>query len=165
MSGRESSSFPGHLAGRAGWYPRDSCIHELFEARAASAPDAVAVIDEDVSLSYRALDERANQLAHHLRDRGVGPGARVAVLMECSSRLIIALLGVLKAGAAYVPLDSAHPPARLGFMIRDTGTREQCRLPIRRNPGSTPDRQNTGWCRTVYLRCPSRLDIPQQSRL
>ena len=101
-------------------YPRDACLHTLFEAAAARTPDAVAVVFMDRQLTYGELNARANRLAHHLRGLGVGPEVRVAVAMERSLELVVALLGVLKAGGAYVPLDPDHPPQRLAFMLEDT---------------------------------------------
>ncbi|BBA33066.1 putative linear pentadecapeptide gramicidin synthetase LgrB [Methylocaldum marinum] len=100
-------------------YPKDRCIHQLFEARAETTPDAVAVVFEDQVLTYRALDARANQLAHHLRTLGVGPEQRVGLCLERAPDLVVGLLGVLKAGAAYVPLDPAYPRERLAFMLED----------------------------------------------
>ncbi len=87
-----------------------ACIHSLFEAQAARTPEAVAVLHEERSLTYRELDARANQLARHLREHGVGPEDRVGVCLERSPELVVALLGVLKAGAAYVPLDPVLSP-------------------------------------------------------
>lgn len=100
-------------------YPRDRCIHELFEAQADRTPDAAAVVFEDERLSYRELNLRANRLAHHLRKRGVGPEVLVGICMERSLEMVIALLGILKAGGAYVPLDPAYPKERLAFMLQD----------------------------------------------
>jgi amino acid adenylation domain-containing protein/non-ribosomal peptide synthase protein (TIGR01720 family) len=100
-------------------YERDKCIHELIEAQAASTPEAVALVFEKEKLSYRELNERANQLAHHLRQQGVGPESLVGVLMERSVEQVVALLGVLKAGGAYVPLDPAYPRERLAYMLAD----------------------------------------------
>ncbi|MBA3485668.1 MAG: amino acid adenylation domain-containing protein [Lysobacter sp.] len=91
-------------------------LHELFEAVAARRPDAVALVFEGEQLSYRALDERANCLAHYLVARGVRPEARVAICLERGFAQVVSLLAVLKAGAAYVPLDAGHPDGRL----RDT---------------------------------------------
>jgi amino acid adenylation domain-containing protein len=95
------------------------CLHELVAAQAARTPSAVAVLGESDQLSYQQLDEQANRLAHHLQSLGVGPEARVAVCLERSPDLVVALLGVLKAGAAYLPLDPAYPADRLAFMLDD----------------------------------------------
>ncbi len=102
--------------------PGGKCIHELFEAQAAAAPDAVALVCEDRQLSYSELSQRANQLAHHLKKRGVGPDVLVGICVERSVEMIIGLLGILKAGGAYLPLDPLYPEERLAFMIRDAGT-------------------------------------------
>ncbi len=102
-------------------YPAGLCIHQLFEAQAERTPDAVAVVFEDASLTYRQLNERANRLAHHLRRRGVGPEARVGLCLERGLEMMVALLGVLKAGGAYVPLDPGHPAERLALVLADSG--------------------------------------------
>ncbi|HEX8431075.1 MAG TPA: amino acid adenylation domain-containing protein, partial [Longimicrobium sp.] len=102
-------------------FPRDVLIHELFEAQVERAPDAVAVVYEGGSLTYAELNARANGLAHHLRGRGVGPDARVAVCVERGPEMVVALLGVLKAGGAYVPLDPSYPEDRLRYMLDDSG--------------------------------------------
>jgi amino acid adenylation domain-containing protein len=96
-----------------------ACMHELFERQADRRPDAPAVADGRESLTYRALDERANGLARALRARGVGPEARVGLLLERGVGLVAAELGVLKAGAAYVPLDPANPAERLRWVLED----------------------------------------------
>jgi amino acid adenylation domain-containing protein len=101
----------------------DLCVHELFERQAAASPEAVAVVHEDRRLSYRELDRRANQVAHHLRRLGVGRETLVGVCMERVPELVVALLAVWKAGGAYVPLDPAYPPERLAFMVGDAGAR------------------------------------------
>ncbi|HEX6368052.1 MAG TPA: amino acid adenylation domain-containing protein [Longimicrobium sp.] len=101
----------------------DGCVHHLFEAQARAAPDALAVAWADQEVSYAALDRRANRIAHHLIARGMGPEARAAVLMERTPALAATLLGVMKAGAAYVPLDPRNPPARLAAMLRASGAR------------------------------------------
>jgi natural product biosynthesis luciferase-like monooxygenase protein/amino acid adenylation domain-containing protein len=101
-------------------YPRDACLHALFEAQVARTPDAEAVWFGGTALSYAQLDARANQLAHHLRSLGVGPETCVGVCLERSLELVVALLGVLKAGAAYVPLDPSYPRERLAWMLEDT---------------------------------------------
>ncbi|HEX5708242.1 MAG TPA: amino acid adenylation domain-containing protein, partial [Pyrinomonadaceae bacterium] len=101
-------------------YPRGECLHEMFEAQARLTPNAIALLFEHERWTYRELNRRANQLAHHLRARGVGPESLVGILMERTTELLVALLGVLKAGAAYVPLDPNYPPSRLAFMLSDT---------------------------------------------
>jgi amino acid adenylation domain-containing protein len=102
-------------------YPADALVHRLFEARAARAPDAVALVCDDERLTFRELNERANRLAHRLRALGVGPDVPVALLLERGAEMVVALLGVLKAGGAYVALDAALPPERLAFMLADSG--------------------------------------------
>ncbi|WP_164000301.1 non-ribosomal peptide synthetase [Pyxidicoccus caerfyrddinensis] len=102
-------------------YPRDACIHGLFEAQAARTPDAVAVESEGARLTYAELNGRANQLARYLRRRGVVAGTRVGLCTGRSLELVVATLAILKAGGAYVPLDSAYPGERLAFMVEDSG--------------------------------------------
>ncbi len=97
----------------------DHCIHELVEAQVDRTPDAVALSFKDRRLTYAELEGRANQLAHYLRELGAGPESLVGVCMERSPELIVALLGVLKAGAAYVPMDPRYPRERLEFMAED----------------------------------------------
>jgi len=99
------------------------CVHQLFEAQADRSPDAVAVVCGERQLTYRDLNQRANQVAHFLRKHGVGPETLVGVCLERSLELVIGLLGVWKAGGAYVPLDPAYPSERLGFMVADAGIR------------------------------------------
>jgi amino acid adenylation domain-containing protein len=94
-------------------------IHEQFERQADRVPDASAVADADGSLSYRELDRAANQLAGLLRELGVSPGDTVAICMERSTKLLTALLGVMKAGGAYLPLNHEHPPARLSHQLTE----------------------------------------------
>ena len=96
-------------------------LAEAFARAAAAAPDAVALVAGERSLSYAALAARASRLAGRLRELGVGPEARVAVLLRRREELVVALLGVLEAGGAYVPLDPAYPAERLGFMLADSG--------------------------------------------
>ena len=104
-------------------YSRDAAIHALFARQAADTPDAVALVDGGTRLSYRELDARANRLAHHLIALGVGPDARVAVLLERGAELVVALLAILKAGGAYVPLDPGFPSERLRLMVDDADAR------------------------------------------
>jgi amino acid adenylation domain-containing protein len=104
-------------------YQRNRCIHKLFEIKAARTPDAVAVVFDQLRITYRELNRRANRLAHYLRSLGVGPDETVGICMEKSAELIIGMLGILKAGGAYVPLDPTHPSERLAFMIENAGAR------------------------------------------
>ena len=85
------------------------CLHELFEEQVAQTPDAVAVVFEDQQLTYRELNARADQLAHHLQHLGVGPEVLIGLCLERSSEMIVGLLGILKAGGAYLPLDPGYP--------------------------------------------------------
>lgn len=101
-------------------YPRDKCIHEIFETRAEAHPDRVAVVYGNQSLTYGELNSRATQLAAHLRTFKVGPDVPVAICVEPSLDLIVGILGILKAGGAYVPLDPGYPRERLAFMLADT---------------------------------------------
>ncbi|MEP0566432.1 MAG: MupA/Atu3671 family FMN-dependent luciferase-like monooxygenase, partial [Paracoccaceae bacterium] len=98
-------------------------IHSHFETRAAQSPDKTALVFEGESLSYGALDARANQVAHVLRDMGVGPGKPVGLHMRRSLDLVIAALGILKAGGAYLPLDPNYPADRLALFVKDSGTK------------------------------------------
>ena len=102
---------------RAG--PTAVSIPEVFAAQVARAPQAVALTFEGRSRTYRELDEASNRLAHLLAAHGAGPGQRVALLVPRSAEAVVAMLGVLKTGAAYVPIDPAHPDARIEFMLAD----------------------------------------------
>ncbi|PSB51012.1 non-ribosomal peptide synthetase [filamentous cyanobacterium Phorm 6] len=101
-------------------YPHNLCIHQLFEAQVEQTPDAIAVILKEEYLTYRELNAKANQLAHHLQTLGVKPETLVAICVERSLEMIVGLLGILKAGGAYVPLDAAYPSERLAFMLEDS---------------------------------------------
>lgn len=101
-------------------YPEEKCVHQLLEEQVERTPDAIAVVYEGQELSYRELNQRANQVAHHLMQRGVGPELLVGICMERSLEIVVAVLGTLKTGAAYVPLDSESPQERLAFMLSDT---------------------------------------------
>ncbi len=103
-------------------YPRGR-IQDLVDARAALSPDKPAVVSDTASLTFAELITRANQLAHFLQRRGVGPETPVALLTERTVDMAVAQLGVLKAGGGYVPLDPTYPAARLAYILRDTGTR------------------------------------------
>ena len=103
--------------------PLDRCLHEHFEAQAERSPAEVAVEHEGVELSYAELNARANQLAHYLRDIGTGPESLVGICLDRSIKMVVALLGVLKAGAAWLPLDPGYPADRLTFMLEDARSR------------------------------------------
>ena len=100
-------------------FPKDACAHQLFEAQAVHRADAVAAVSEDRQLTYRELNSRANQVAHHLLSLGVGPEKLVGICMERSLEMIVSILGTLKAGGAFLPLDPMYPPERLAFMLED----------------------------------------------
>ncbi|MEO8383144.1 MAG: amino acid adenylation domain-containing protein, partial [Acidobacteriota bacterium] len=100
-------------------YPQHLTLHGLFEEQAARTPEAVAIFFEHEQLTYHQLDARANQLAHSLLARGVGPEARVGLCVERSPAMLIGLLGILKAGGAYVPIDPSYPQARIDYIAAD----------------------------------------------
>jgi amino acid adenylation domain-containing protein len=100
-------------------YPRDKCIQKLFEEQVERTPNSIAVRFDGQQLTYRELNERSNQLAHHLQDLGVGLEKLVGICVERSVDMVVGLLGILKAGGAYVPLDPSYPKERLAFMIDD----------------------------------------------
>ncbi|MBE0369966.1 non-ribosomal peptide synthetase [Pseudoalteromonas aurantia] len=103
-------------------YPKDKCIHELFEQHAQDNPDNIAAIFDNETLTYRELNERANQLAHYLvEQQGVTPDTLIGLCVERSLEMIIGILGILKAGGAYVPLDPSYPKERLDYMVEDAG--------------------------------------------
>ncbi|MGV9907772.1 amino acid adenylation domain-containing protein, partial [Streptomyces sp. NPDC003388] len=108
--------------GVAGPYPETATIHRLIEERVAASPEAVAVTHGERRWTYAEINARANQLAHHLRGVGVRPDTLVAVCLDRSPDLIAAVLGILKAGAAFVPLDPDYPTDRITYMVEDTGT-------------------------------------------
>jgi amino acid adenylation domain-containing protein len=142
-------------------FPSDKCLHELFEAQADRDPSAVAVVFGGEQLTYGELDARANQLAHHLRGLGVGPDAPVGISLARGLDMVVGLLGILKAGGGYVPLDPTYPKERLAFLVEDSnvpvlltqssllGLFEGCKSkvvridsdaePIGRHPMSRPD--------------------------
>ncbi|MEW6736015.1 MAG: amino acid adenylation domain-containing protein, partial [Acidobacteriota bacterium] len=96
-------------------------IHQLFEEQVQRTPDATAVVFESEQLTYQQLNARANQLAHYLSRQGVGPESLVGICLERSIEMVVALLGILKAGAAYLPLDPSYPLQRITFMLEDAG--------------------------------------------
>ncbi|EJL20546.1 amino acid adenylation enzyme/thioester reductase family protein,thioester reductase-like protein [Brevibacillus sp. BC25] len=101
-------------------YPRDLCIHQAFEQQVAKTPENIALEYKQQAMTYAELNQRANQLAHLLLAQGVQPDTTVAICVERSMEMIIGILGVLKAGAAYVPVDPAHPEERMAFMLEDS---------------------------------------------
>ena len=102
-------------------YPRGHCIHELFAQQVERTPEAVAVSFGAEQLTYAELNARANQLAHYFRRKGVEAGKLVGIYLEHATEMVVAVLGVLKAGAAYVPIDPEHPQSRLQLMLEDAG--------------------------------------------
>ncbi|MBD2776531.1 non-ribosomal peptide synthetase [Iningainema tapete] len=100
-------------------YPQKKSIHQLFEEQVELNPDAVAVVFENQQLTYRQLNERANQLAHYLRTKGVEPEVLVGICLERSLEMVVGILGILKAGGAYVPLDPSYPTERLAYTLLD----------------------------------------------
>ena len=104
-------------------YPKDRCVHQLFEEQAKRTPDAVAAVFGDQSWTYRELNERANRTALRLRALGVGPEILAGIFVERSLEMLSGLLGILKAGGAYVPLDPDYPRDRLAFMVGDSGVK------------------------------------------
>jgi amino acid adenylation domain-containing protein len=100
-------------------YPQDRLIHQIFEAQAEKTPDKIAVVYEGKNLTYRELNQRANQLAHYLQSIGVGPESLVGIAVERSPEMIVGLYGILKAGGAYVPIDPTYPAERIAYMIED----------------------------------------------
>ncbi len=134
-------------------FPGDKCLHQLFEEQAERTPDNVAVVFEGGTLSYAALNARANQVAHRLRSLGVGPETPVAICMERCPEMVVGLLGILKAGGAYVPLEPAYPKGRLAFMLEDaqprvllTQERVAARLPEHAGHGSLSGLGLGGYC-------------------
>ncbi|MFZ5515898.1 MAG: amino acid adenylation domain-containing protein [Candidatus Zhuqueibacterota bacterium] len=109
------------LNANEGDFPADRCVHQVIGEIASARPDADAVVFEDKKLTYRELNNRANQLAHYLQKKGVRPETIVAISIERSPDMIVAMLGVLKAGGAYLPMDPDYPTERLALMLEDSG--------------------------------------------
>jgi amino acid adenylation domain-containing protein len=100
-------------------YPQHLCIHQLFEAQVEKTPEAIAVVFENQQLTYKQLNQRANHLAHHLQNLGVGPEVLVGLCVERGLEMVVGVLAILKAGGAYLPLDYTYPQDRLAFMLQD----------------------------------------------
>ncbi|AVT99226.1 non-ribosomal peptide synthetase [Xanthomonas oryzae] len=123
LSANERDRWLDTLAARQIAFADDHCLHTLFEQHVARTPNAIALVEGGLELGYADLDARANQIAHHLIALGIGPEDRVALYLERSIDLVVALLAVLKAGAAYLPMDPAYPAERLRFMLDDAQPR------------------------------------------
>lgn len=104
-------------------YPGDKCVHQLFERQVENNPDKIAVIATDRALTYKELNEEANRIAHSLVEKGIGKGDIVAFMLPRKSSLIAVMLGVLKSGAAYLPVDPDHPRDRIEYMLSDSGAK------------------------------------------
>ncbi|GCA76890.1 tyrocidine synthase 3 [Microcystis aeruginosa NIES-2520] len=126
-------------------YSYNKCIHQLIEEQAARTPDAVAVVFENQQLTYAELNSRANQLAHYLRSLGVETEVIVGLCVERSLDMIVALIGILKAGAAYLPLDPEYPQERLQFMLEDS------QVPLLLTQSSLIDKLPNHQGQTVFL--------------
>jgi len=119
FTGAGGGKLPGHSSD-AGSHPgKDLCLHDLFEQQALRTPDAFALAYEQDKLTYSELDDRANLLATHLREMGAGPDKVVGLIVERSLDMVVGMLGILKAGAAYLPIDPAFPQDRVAFMLSD----------------------------------------------
>jgi len=123
LTGEEQSLIVDGWNATKSEYPQAMCLHELIEAQAKRTPDSVAIAMGKEQISYRALDERANQVANYLQHRGVGPETLVGIFLERSIDMVVALLAVLKAGGAYIPLDPAYPTERIAFILEDSGAK------------------------------------------
>jgi amino acid adenylation domain-containing protein len=134
----------GHARGAEQDIP-SICAHVLIEQAAGRFPDSIAVCDGRRQISYRELDRRANQLAHYLRGLGIGPEMKVALYMERSASVVIALLGALKAGAAYLPLDASFPSERVGRILEDAS------VAVVLTESQLIDSLPAGWAQAVCL--------------
>ena len=121
LTGPERTRLLGEWNATSREVPAPHSVHGLFEAQAARRPEAIAARFESHALTYRELDEQANRLAQHLRQLGVQPGQRIGIFLERSLELLVGLLGILKSGAAYVPLDPLYPAERLAHILEDSG--------------------------------------------
>jgi amino acid adenylation domain-containing protein len=143
-------------------YPQDKCIHQLFEEQVQKTPLSVAVVFENQQLTYQQLNQRANQLAHHLQTLGVGPEVLVGICVERSLEMVVGVLGILKAGGAYVPLDPTYPLERLAFMLEDSS------VPVLLTQSKLVEKLTPTFCACDLLRlkldrnCFPQQGLPQQ---
>lgn len=100
-------------------YPQQYCLHQRFEIQVEKTPNAVAVVVAEQQLTYQSLNQQANQLAHYLQSLGIKPEEKVGICLERTLEMVVGILGILKAGAAYVPLDPMYPPERLAWIVQD----------------------------------------------
>ncbi|WP_193075959.1 non-ribosomal peptide synthetase [Pseudomonas sp. FME51] len=149
-------------------FPQEQRIHQLIEEQAEKALSAVAVVFGDQQLTYQELNQRSNQLAHKLRELGVGPDVLVGIAVERSMGMVIGLLGILKAGGAYVPLDPEYPQERLSYMMEDSGIRLlltqshlQEQLPIPADVQSLNIDQDGGWLEGYSTTDPANITQPE----
>ncbi|MEX5617404.1 amino acid adenylation domain-containing protein, partial [Pseudomonas syringae] len=148
-------------------FPSETCLHSLIEAQVRATPDAPALIFAAEQMSYAQLNARANQLAHRLRESGVGPDVLVGICVERSLQLVIGLLAIIKAGGAYVPLDPDYPEDRLAYMMHDSGigllltqTSLQERLPVPAQVHSLCLDQDGDWLEDYSTANPANLSHP-----
>src|SRR5262245_56549628 len=113
----------GRTSSAATFSPRLNLVHWVFELQASLTPSAIALEDLNARLTYSELNYRSNQLARFLISRSVGPDQIIAICLERSINMVVALLGVLKAGGAYLPIDPGYPPDRIQYMLRDARPR------------------------------------------
>ena len=123
MNDEEKQTLLFDFNGTAVDYPRDKCVHQLFEEQVENNPDKVAVIACDKTLTYKELNEEANRIAHSLIEKGIGRGDIVAFILPRRSYLIATMLGILKSGAAYMPIDPDYPQDRIDYMLSDSGAK------------------------------------------
>lgn len=138
-------------------YPHNQCLHHLFEIQVANHPTVIAAVYKEQQLTYASLNQRANQLAHYLQTQAVGPEVIVGICVARSFDMIVAILGVLKAGGAYLPMDPSYPASRLGFMLADA------KVPVLLTQQHLLDKFNFGEEASVVRRHILCLDTDWQS--
>jgi len=126
-------------------YPKNLCIHQLFEAQVERSPDAIAIVFKEKQLTYRELNAQANKIAHYLQSLGVGPEVLVGIYTERSLEMVVGILGILKAGGAYVPIDPVYPLERLAFMLSDAA------VPVLLTTEQLSERLPTTWAQVICL--------------